>query len=133
MVNDTIADMLTRIRNGIHAKHSNVDMPTSKMKFQIAKLLCKEGYINNYDEIELGAYPYKILRVYLRYDNKGRSAISGIERVSTPGRRVYVGHKKIPKSLDGLGITILTTSRGLYTDKEARKNNLGGEVVAKVW
>lgn len=133
MVNDTVADMLTRIRNGINAKHSSVDMPTSRFKKKIAELLYKEGYIDKYDEIEQNSLPYRILRVYLRYDEKGISVISGLQRISTPGRRVYVNHKKIPRALDGLGITILTTSRGLFTDREARRNHLGGEVIAKVW
>ncbi len=133
VVNDSVADMLTRIRNGISAKHTIVDMPTSRFKKEIAALLNKEGYIENYDEIEKDGLPYKILRVYLKYSEKGKSAISGISSVSTPGRRVYVNHKRIPKTLDGLGITILTTPKGLFTDKEARRNNLGGEVIARVW
>ncbi len=133
VVNDSIADMLTRIRNGIHAKHSLVDMPASRFKKELAVLLNKEGYIENYDEIEKDGLPYKILRIYLKYDAKGKSAISGISSVSTPGRRVYVNHKSIPRTLDGLGITVLTTPKGLYTDREARRNNLGGEVIARVW
>jgi len=127
---DPIADMLTRIRNGIRARHQRADMPTSKLKVEIARILKEEGYIANFKIAEEGKK--KILKVFLRYDAEGESVISVIQRVSKPGRRVYVGALEIPKVLGGLGIAILTTPRGVMTGKNARKSRVGGELLCTV-
>jgi len=129
-VNDPIADMLTRIRNGIHARHQRADMPASKLKIELAKILKEEGYIANFKLAEDGKK--KTLKVFLRYDADGESVISNIDRVSRPGRRVYIGAAEIPKVLGGLGINILTTPRGVMTGKNARKMRVGGEVLCAV-
>ncbi|MGD0697713.1 MAG: 30S ribosomal protein S8 [Terriglobia bacterium] len=129
-VTDPIADMLTRIRNGIHARHQRADMPASKLKIELAKILKEEGYIANFKIAEEGKK--KTLKVFLRYDADGESVISTIERVSRPGRRVYVGAAEITKVMGGLGINILTTPRGVMTGKNARKSRLGGEVLCSV-
>jgi len=127
---DPIADMLTRIRNGIRARHQRADMPTSKLKVEIARILKEEGYIANFKIAEEGKK--KIRKVFLRYDAEGESVISVIQRVSKPGRRVYVGALEIPKVLGGLGIAILTTPRGVMTGKNARKSRVGGELLCTV-
>ena len=127
---DPIADMLTRIRNGIGARQQRVEMPSSKMRVEIARILKQEGYISNYKLGEEGKK--KVLRVFLRYGPDGNSIISSLERVSRPGRRVYVGAREIPRVLGGLGINILTTPRGLMTGKAARKSRVGGEVLCNV-
>lgn len=127
---DPIADMLTRIRNGIRARHQRVDMPNSKLKTEIARILRDEGYIANFKIVE--EEKKKVLRVFLRYDAEGENAISNLERISRPGRRVYVGTGEIPRVLGGLGVTILTTPRGLMTGKSARKAGVGGEVLCSV-
>ena len=127
---DSIADMLTRIRNGLHARHQRVDMPSSKLKVEVARILKEEGYIANFKLAEEGKK--KILKVFLRYDADGESVISNIDRVSKPGRRVYVGTTEIPKVLGGLGINILTTPRGVMTGKSARKTGVGGELLCTV-
>jgi small subunit ribosomal protein S8 len=129
-VTDPIADLLTRIRNGIRARYQRVDMPASKLKVEIARILKDEGYISNYKLTEEGKK--KTLKVFLRYGSNGSSVISTIERVSRPGRRVYVGSQEIPRVLGGLGINILTTPRGVMTGKEARKAGVGGEVLCSV-
>ncbi len=129
-VTDSIADMLTRVRNGIRARHARVDMPSSKLKAEVARILKDEGYISNYKISEEGKK--KVLKVFLRYGTDGESAISTLERVSTPGRRVYVGAREIPRVLGGLGINILTTPRGVMTGKMARKTGVGGEVLCSV-
>ncbi|HET7841968.1 MAG TPA: 30S ribosomal protein S8 [Terriglobia bacterium] len=129
-VTDPIADMLTRIRNGIRARHPRVEMPASKLKAEVARILKDEGYISNYKVAEEGKK--KVLKVFLRYEAEGASIISLIERVSKPGRRVYVACDEIPKVLGGLGINILTTPRGVMTGKEARKAGVGGEVLCIV-
>jgi small subunit ribosomal protein S8 len=129
-VTDPIADMLTRIRNGIHARHSRVDMPSSNIKVGLAMILKDEGYIGSYKITEDGRK--KVLRLNLRYRSDGQSVISNLERVSKPGRRVYVGSDKIPRILGGMGVTILTTPKGLMTGKKARKAGLGGEVLCNV-
>jgi len=129
-VTDPIADMLTRIRNGMRARHARVDMPCAKLKVEVARILKEEGYITNFKIGEEGKK--KVLKVFLRYDPAGVSAISTLERVSRPGRRVYVGAREVPKVLGGLGISILTTPRGVMTGKNARKAGVGGEVLCSV-
>ena len=132
MTSDPIADMLTRIRNANTAKHDTVDIPASKMKVAIADILVKEGYIVKYDIIEDGIF--KTIRVTLKYGtDKNEKIISGIKRISKPGLRVYAGKDNLPKVLGGLGIAILSTNQGIITDKEARKLQVGGEVLAFVW
>ena len=128
---DPIADMLTRIRNAIAAKHTRVDIPGSKLKMEVARILKEEGYINNYTV--KGEGPKYMIRVFLRYDAKGVSSITRLERVSRPGRRVYVGSQDIKKVLGGYGVSIVSTSRGLMTGKRARAERVGGEVLAEVY
>jgi len=129
-VTDPIADMLTRIRNGIRARYQRVDMPSSRLKVEVARVLKEEGYISNYKVGEEGKK--KVLKVFLRYGANGESAISTLERVSKPGRRVYVGADEIPRIMGGLGVNILTTPRGVMTGKSARKAGVGGEVLCSV-
>ncbi|MBZ5553205.1 MAG: 30S ribosomal protein S8 [Acidobacteriia bacterium] len=131
VISDPVADMLTRIRNGIRAKHSKVDIPASRLKAEIARILREEGFVSNYKVIEEGGRP--ILRVYLRYAPTKEGVISHLERVSKPGCRVFVERSKIPKVLGGLGINILTTSRGVMTGKTARREGVGGEILCNVW
>ena len=128
---DPIADMLTRIRNALVAKHDAVEVPASNMKKEIARILLQEGYITSYDLVEEGVQG-KIV-ITLKYGPNGEKVISGLKRVSKPGLRIYAGHDELPKVLGGLGIAIISTSKGVMTDKEARKNNHGGEVLAYVW
>ena len=128
---DPIADMLTRIRNAAHAKHRRVDMPASKMKASIAKILQDEGYIQGIRMIEDDKQG--VLRIFLRYDDARGSIIRGIERVSKPGRRVYVSRKSIPRVLGGYGVSIVSTSQGLMTGLVARQKGIGGEVVCQIW
>lgn len=128
---DPIADMLTRIRNGLRASHEMVDIPNSKLKLNIAKVLKEEGYIKNYKIVSDGRH--RLIRIYLRYDDKGSPIIDGLKRVSKPSRRVYKGAEEIPQVLDGYGIHIVSTSKGLMTDKEARKAGMGGELLCSVW
>jgi small subunit ribosomal protein S8 len=130
-VTDPIADMLTRIRNGIRARHSRVEMPSSKLKVEIARILKDEGYIGNYKVAEEGKK--KLLRIALRYDGDGVSVISSLQRISKPGRRVYVGSKEVPRVLGGLGVAIVTTPKGVMTGKAARQSGLGGELICNVW
>ena len=129
-VTDPIADMLTRIRNGIQARRQRVDMPASKLKVEVARILKEEGYITNFKVSEEGKK--RVLRVTLRYGTDGVSAISTLDRVSKPGRRVYAGAKEIPRILGGLGVNILTTPRGVVTGKQARRMGVGGEVLCSV-
>lgn len=129
-VTDPIADMLTRIRNGIRARHQRVDMPASKVKVGIAAILKEEGFIGGYKTSEEGKK--RVLRVTLRYGAEGESVISTLDRVSKPGRRVYVGAQEIQRVMGGMGISILTTPEGLMTGKKARKAGLGGEVLCNV-
>jgi small subunit ribosomal protein S8 len=128
---DPIADMLARIRNAVSAKHSRVDIPASKLKLEIARILKEEGYINNF--VVKGEGAKKVVRIFLRYDARGTSSITYLARVSRPGRRVYVGSHEIPRVLGGYGINIVSTSRGLMSGKTARKENVGGEVLAEVY
>ncbi len=132
MTSDPIADMLTRIRNANTAKHDTVDIPSSKIKVAIADILVREGYIVKYDIIEDGIV--KTIRVTLKYGaDKNEKIITGLKRISKPGLRVYAGKDNLPKVLGGLGIAILSTNQGIVTDKEARKLQVGGEVLAFVW
>lgn len=128
---DVIADMLTRIRNALLAKHETVEIPASNMKKAIAEILLKEGYVSDV-KIEDGNVQGKIV-ITLKYAANGQKIISGLKRISKPGLRVYVGFEEIPQVLGGLGIAILSTSKGVMTDKEARKAHQGGEVLAYVW
>ena len=128
---DPIADMLTRIRNASAAKHKTVDVPASKMKKAIADILYNEGYIKSVEEI--ANENQGILRIALKYDENGAKVIAGIKRISKPGLRVYASKEELPKVLNGLGIAIISTSKGLKTDKEARELGIGGEVLAYVW
>ena len=128
---DPIADMLTRIRNANSAKHKTVDVPASKMKTAIAEILFREGYIKSFEVIS--NENQGIIRITLKYDEKGIRVIDGIKRISKPGLRVYAGKEELPKVLNGLGIAIISTSKGLKTDKEAREAGMGGEVLAYIW
>ena len=128
---DPIADMLTRIRNANSSKHKTVDIPASKMKLSIADILFKEGYIKSFEEISSDVQG--TIRVALKYDEKGNRVIDGIKRISKPGLRVYASKEDLPQVLNGLGIAIVSTSKGIMTDREARREGLGGEVLAYVW
>jgi small subunit ribosomal protein S8 len=130
-VTDTIADMLTRIRNAGSAKHESVDIPASNMKKAIAKILLDEGYIKSYDIVEDNKQG--MIRIKIKYNSDKKNVISGIKRISKPGLRVFTGKEDIPKVLGGLGIAIMSTSKGIMTDKTARELGTGGEVLAFVW
>ena len=131
-MSDPIADMLTRIRNANTAKHDTVDVPASKMKIAIAEILLREGYIKKFDILEDGNF--KTIRIELKYGaDKNEKVITGIKRISKPGLRVYASKDELPKVLGGLGTAIISTNKGVLTDKEARKLNVGGEVLAFVW
>ena len=130
-ITDTIADMLTRIRNANSAKHDTVDVPASNMKKAIAQILLDEGYIKGFQVIEDGKQG--IIRITLKYGDNKSQVITGLRRVSKPGLRIYTNCEDMPKVMKGLGIAILSTSKGVMTDKQARKNNVGGEVLAFVW
>ena len=131
VVTDPIADMLTRIRNAITAKHADVEIPASKTKKALLNILVEEGYINGYEEIENELQ--NTLKVSLKYGPRGEKVITGLKRISKPGLRVYAKSQELPKVLNGLGIAIVSTSKGIMTDKNARSQNLGGEVLAFVW
>jgi small subunit ribosomal protein S8 len=128
---DPVADMITRIRNGVRAKLQRVDVPCSKLKVEIARILKDEGYISNYKQVEDG--PQGILRVYLRYGPGMERVITDVQRVSRPGCRIYCGKDEIPRVYGGLGINILSTSRGLMTGKTAARTGVGGEILCNVW
>jgi small subunit ribosomal protein S8 len=130
-MSDPIADMLTRVRNASKAKFNSVDIPGSKIKFELAKLLKDEGYIRNYKFIKDNKQG--VLRVYLKYNEKQENSILRIDRVSKPSKRVYVKGKDIKPVYNGLGIAVLSTSKGIMTDKHARENNIGGEIICNVW
>jgi small subunit ribosomal protein S8 len=131
MHSDPMGDMLTRIRNASRAEHEKVDIPASKLKVRVAEILKDEGFIKNFRMLEDGKQG--VLRVYLKYGVANEKMISGLVRVSTPGRRVYVGHEKIPSVLGGMGVAVLSTSRGVLTGRTARRERIGGEVLAYVW
>ncbi|MBR2290618.1 MAG: 30S ribosomal protein S8 [Clostridia bacterium] len=130
-ITDPIADMLTRIRNANNAKFKTVDVPASKMKKAIADVLLEEGYIKAFDEIDDGVQG--ILRITLKYDEKGNKVIAGLRRISKPGLRIYAGKDELPRVLNGLGTALISTSKGIMTDKKAREAGLGGEVLAYIW
>jgi len=130
-MSDVIADMITRIRNASSAKHATVDIPASNMKKSIADILANEGYINGYEVIDDGKQG--IIRVSLKYVGKKQQVIRGIRRVSKPGLRIYAGCDEMPRVMNGLGIAIVSTSKGIMTDKQARREKVGGEVLAFVW
>jgi small subunit ribosomal protein S8 len=131
---DPIADFLTRVRNGITAAHSTVDIPSSKLKHEMARILTEQGYIDGFSvEAPTPERPAELIRVQLKYTEDRRSAISGLKRVSRPGQRTYVGHSDIPKVLGGMGTAIVSTSSGVMTGHEARQAGVGGEVVAHIW
>lgn len=130
---DPIADMLTRIRNALTAKHETVDVPASKIKASIAEILVNEGYVASYETVKDENCVQDIIRITLKYGANNQKVVTGLKRVSKPGLRVYAPADKLPKVLNGLGIAILSTSKGLMTDKQARANNMGGEVLAFVW
>ena len=131
-MNDPIADMLTRIRNANTAKHDTVDVPASKMKVSIAEILLKEGYIKSFELVDAGSY--QNIHITLKYGkDKSERIITGLKRISKPGLRIYSNSAELPKVLGGLGTAIVSTNKGVITDKEARKQNVGGEVIAFVW
>jgi len=131
MYSDPVGDMLTRIRNASRAEHEKVDIPSSKFKVRLAEILKEEGFVKNFRVLEDGKQG--VLRVYLKYGAANEKMISGLVRVSTPGRRVYVTHDAIPSVLGGMGVAVLSTSRGVVTGRTARKERIGGEVLAYVW
>lgn len=128
---DPIADYLTRIRNATRAKHRKVDVPASNLKMQITKILQEEAYIKNHIVIDDGKQG--IIRIYLKYDNENNSVITGVDRVSTPGFRRYVRHNALPRVFNNLGVSIITTSKGVMTGQKARREGIGGEVICYVW
>jgi small subunit ribosomal protein S8 len=131
-ITDPVADMLTRIRNANTSKHKTVDVPSSKMKLSIADILFKEGYIKSYEEIK-DVNTQGVIRITLKYGENGSRVIDGLKRISKPGLKVYAGKDELPKVLNGLGIAIISTSKGLMTDKQARELGVGGEVLAYIW
>jgi len=128
---DPVSDLLNRLRNGMTAGHDRVDMPASRLREDLLRVLAEEGYIASYRRVEEKGRP--ILRVGLKYDPEGEPIVTGLERVSRPGRRVYSGAKEIPEVLDGLGISIVSTSKGIVTGKAAREARLGGEILCNIW
>jgi small subunit ribosomal protein S8 len=130
---DPIADMITRIRNAVHARHQRVDVPLSRFKIEIARILEQEGYIGGFKLIDATETERSVLRISLKYGPRGENVISGLERVSRPGRRVYLGREDVPRVMGGLGTNILTTSQGVMTGREAVKKGVGGEVLCNIW
>lgn len=130
-ISDPVANMLTTIRNGVAVKCEKVDIRPSKLRMEIIKILKNEGYVKNFKKLTQGKFD--IIRVFMKYDEKKRSTINGIKSVSTPGRRVYSGYKKMPRVYNGLGIVIVSTSTGVTTGKKAVANKVGGEIICTVW
>ena len=130
---DPIADMLTRLRNAVHARHQRVDVPASNFKTEIARILEREGYIQGFKVVNEESDPQAVIRLFLKYGPRGENVISGLERVSRPGRRVYFGRDDVPRVMGGLGTSILTTSRGVMTGQDAVKAGVGGEVLCNIW
>jgi small subunit ribosomal protein S8 len=128
---DPISDMLTRIRNATTVRHDRADVPASKMKLEIAKILKQEGFIRTFKMLEEG--PQGLIRIYLKYADDGEPAIHGVQRVSKPGRRVYRGVDELPKVRAGLGVAVISTNRGVLTDEQARSLRVGGEVLCEIW
>ena len=133
MNTDPIADMLTRIRNANMVSHQEVEMPSSKLKVELAKLLKSEGYIADYSENQVEGKTYKTLKIALKYDENSKPVITNLQRVSRPGLRTYAKSKNIPQVLGGMGVAIISTSKGLLTDRKAKKENLGGEILCYIW
>ena len=131
MVTDPIADLLIRLKNGSQRRHETISVPASKLKRAILEILKKEGYVDSVEDGVEGGHP--VLKVQLRYVNEGEPMITGLQRISKPGRRVYVGSKEIDRVRNGIGMSILSTSKGIMTDQESRRNKLGGEVLCSVW
>lgn len=130
-VSDPVADMLTKIRNGVAARHEKVDIYPSKLKYEIIKILKHEGYVKNYKKVPIKGVDY--IRVYLKYDENETPIIHGLRSISTPGRRVYVGYRRMPRVYNGLGSVIVSTSSGVITGKKATANKVGGEILCTVW
>ena len=130
-ISDPIADMLTRIRNAIMARHDSVLIPTSRMKLSIASILREEGFINDYEVLR--GKPHRVIKIYLKYDDKNQPVLSGLERISKPGLRMHVQRKEIPRVYGGLGIAILSTSKGMMTGQQAWRRGFGGELLCYVW
>jgi small subunit ribosomal protein S8 len=130
---DPIADMLTRLRNAVQARHPRVDIPASRFKVDVARIFEQEGYIQGFQVVKPDGQPQAVLRLVLKYGPHGENVIAGVQRVSRPGRRVYLGRDDVPKVMGGLGMSILTTSRGVMTGKQAIKAGIGGEVLCNVW
>ena len=128
---DPVADMLTKIRNAAQARHEKVDIPTSKLKLEIVKILKTEGYIKNFKKVQEDGH--SVIRILLKYDDQNESVIHGLEKISTPGRRVYSGYKDMPRVMNGYGIVIVSTSSGVITVRKAKEKMVGGELVCKVW
>jgi|SRR5574344_228893 small subunit ribosomal protein S8 len=129
---DPIADMLTKVQNAAHARHEKVDVPTSKIKLEIVKILKTEGYIKNFKKVQ-DDDGHSIIRIFLKYDDANTSVIHGMKKISTPGRRVYSGYKELPRVLNGYGTLILSTSSGVTTGKKASEKMVGGELICTVW
>ncbi|MFA6689850.1 MAG: 30S ribosomal protein S8 [Sphaerochaetaceae bacterium] len=130
-ISDPVADMLTKIRNASQAKHEKVDITTSKMKLQIVKILKNEGFIKNFKKVTKDGISY--IRVFLKYDEKQNPVLHGIERISTPGRRVYSGYREMPRVYNGLGVVVVSTSTGVITGKKATEKMVGGELICTIW
>ncbi len=128
---DPVADMLTKVRNAVQARHEKVDVPTSKLKLEIVKILKTEGYIKNFKKVQEGGCP--VIRIFLKYDEQNAPVIHGIEKLSTPGRRVYSGYKDLPRVHNGYGTLIVSTSAGVTTGKKASEKMVGGELICTVW
>src|SRR6266508_4699950 len=128
---DPIADFLTRIRNALMAKHETTDIPASTLKWRLAEILKEEGYITDAQVMDAGHH--KVIRIHLKYDAGDTSIVQSLKRISKPGRRVYVTADKLPRVLNGLGIAIISTSRGVMSDRECRRQNIGGEILCEVW
>ncbi len=130
-VSDPIADMLTRVRNAIMAKHDHVLVPASRMKLSIARILKEEGFINDYEVVR--GKPHRVIKIQLKYSDHNQPVISGLERVSKPGLRVYAPRNKIPRVLNGLGTAVISSSKGVIADREARRFKVGGEIICYIW
>ena len=128
---DPVADMLTKIRNAAQARHEKADIPTSKLKLEIVKILKIEGFIKNFKKVQEDGH--SVIRILLKYDDQNESVIHGLEKISTPGRRVYSGYKDMPRVMNGYGIVIVSTSSGVITVRKAKEKMVGGELVCKVW
>src|ERR1700676_2416676 len=133
MMTDPVADMLTRIRNANKALHDRVELPSSKLKEEIARILKEEGYVRDYHVVEAGELPYKVLVVELKYGRSRERVLTGVKRISKPGRRIYAGKDRLPRVLGGMGTAILSTSRGVITSRTAEREGIGGEVICFIW